>query len=172
MRALRGGCTIILLLFTLIACDRAPTYQWHETESPDKTFAIALPGNAISEDTAKRSATGESFISHQLTVRFAHADYAIAWWENPSLKGNADQILSTMRDRGLAPLRSKLIFERSVTVQGYPARDISAVTEFRAAYDNRIVLVGNRVYSLMVVDGSGKHDFRNIARFYNSLALY
>jgi hypothetical protein len=64
-----------------------------------------------------------------------------------------------------------MLNERRLTVQGYPARDISAVAGGYAAYDNRLVLVGTRLYTLMGVDGTGKHDTRDIEKFFNSFAL-
>ena len=172
MKLFSGLCALILLPLASTGCNRTPTYQWRVVEAPDKTFSVALPGNAVSEDTATRSATGGSFTSHRLTVRMTNAGYAISWWEDPSLRGsNPEQILDMMRDRGLAPSNARMLNERRLTVQGYPARDISAVAGGYAAYDNRLVLVGTRLYTLMGVDGTGKHDTRDIEKFFNSFAL-
>ena len=165
-------CSLILFFCALAACDRTPVYQWQVVESPDKTFTVSLPGNPTSKDTPTRLRTGESFTAHQLTARLKGVSYAISWWEDPSLVNeSAERVLTLMRDRGLAPSKASLLGEHSTTFRGYPARDVIALAGGHAAYDNRIMLVRSRVYSLMVVDGSGRHDFPNVKRFYNSLVL-
>ena len=134
---------------------------------------MSLPGDAVSEDIPTKSATGGSFIAHNLRVRLSDKGYAVSWWEDPSLKeGKPEQILDAMRDRGLSPSKAQLIDERRLTIQGYAARDITTIAAGHAAYDNRLILVGTRLYSLMVVDGGGKRDRANIQKFFNSLALH
>ena len=38
-------------------------------------------------------------------------------------------------------------------MHGYPAMDVSAIANGHTAYDDRLVFVENRLYTLMVVDG-------------------
>ncbi len=164
--------TVILGLLASTACNRTPTYQWRVVEAPDKAFSVALPGDAVREDIPTHSDGGGSFISHNLKVRLPNKGFAISWWEDPSFKGQTpEQILDTIRDRGLTPIRGQLISQQRLTVHGYPAMDVSAIADGHAAYDNRMVVAGNRLYTLMVIDGNGRHDTQNIERFFDSLAL-
>ena len=149
-------------------------YQWRSLEAPDGTFSVSLPGDAVKEDKPTKSVTGGSFISHTFKARASKgAAYGCSWWEDPSLKGRtAEQILDTARDGGLSSSNGKMLGEKRLTVQGHPARDIRAIAGRNAAYDNRLVVVGDRLYTLLVVDVSGKRDNVNIERFFHSLVLH
>ncbi len=76
------------------------------------------------------------------------------------------------RDGGLSSTNAKLLSEKSLTFQGHPARDIRAIARGNAAYDNRVVVVGNRLYTLLVIDASGRHDTESIEKFFNSLQFH
>ncbi len=163
-----------LALLTLTACNRAPIIEWHQVDAPDGTFSVTLPGDSVKEDTPTKSVTGGSFVSHSFRTRSSksvgNAAYACAWWEDPTLKGRtSEQILDSMRSNGLSVLHSELLEEKRFTIQGHPARDIRAIIPGHD-YDNRIVVVGNRVYSLMIV--SEKRDSRYVEKFFNSLILH
>jgi hypothetical protein len=163
----------ILAILSSTACNRAPAYEWRTLEAPDGTFSVALPGDAIEENTPTKSVTGGSFVSHSLKVRTPrNAAYGCSWWEDPSLRDRtAEQILDTARDGGLSGTNGKLLSEKRLMVHGYPARDIRAIARGNSAYDNRLVVVGNRLYTLLVLDVSGKRDTENVERFFNSLVL-
>jgi hypothetical protein len=165
----------ILALLSSTACNRKPAYEWHRLETPDGTFSVSLPGDAVKVDTPTKSVTGGSFISHGLNVRASKdAVYGCSWWEDPSRPKDrtAEQILDTARDGGLSSANAKLLSENSLTFQGHPARDIRAIARGNAAYDNRVVIVGNRLYTLLVIDTSGRHDTESIERFFNSLQFH
>jgi len=169
------ACAAVAILALLASsdCNRATLYEWHTFEAPDGTFSVALPGNAARKDIPTKSGTGGTFISHSLAVRASKsAAYACSWWEDPSLTGQtAEQILRTAEDSGLSGVSGRLLGEEQFTLQGHPARDIRGTTQGNAAYDNRLVLVGHRLYSLLVVDVSGKRDSQNVKKFFNSLEL-
>jgi len=165
----------ILVLLSSTACNRKPAYEWHTVAAPDGIFSVSLPGDAIVLDTPTKSVTGGSFISHTFNVRASKdAVYGCSWWEDPSRpKDQTDEkTLDIARDGGLSSTSAKLLSENRLTFHGHPARDIRAVTRGNAAYDNRIVVVGNRLYTLLVIDSSGKHDTDSIGKFFNSLELH
>ncbi len=119
-------------------------------------------------DTPTRSVTGGSFISHSFHVRASKdAAYGCSWWEDPSRPkdSTAERTLDIARDGGLFGSSAKLLSENKFSFRGYPARDIRAIARGNAAYDNRIVVVGNRLYTLLVVDSSGKRDNESIEKF-------
>jgi hypothetical protein len=166
---------IIVVLLSSTACNRKQAYEWHTLEARDKTFSLSLPGDAVQVDTPAKSVTGGSFISHSFKVRASNdAAYGCSWWEDSSrpIDRTAEQILDTARDGGLSAADAKLISESRLTLQGHPARDIRGIARGVAAYDNRVVVVGNRLYTLLVVDASGKHDSKSIEKFFNSLQFH
>jgi hypothetical protein len=163
----------ILALLTLTACNRAPVIDWHQVDAPDGTFSVTLPGDPVKEDKPTKSITGGSFVSHSFKTRSSNnvgnAAYACAWWEDPTLKDRTpEQILDNLRDIVISGLQGRLLEEKRLTIQGHPARDIRAILPGHD-YDNRIV-VGNRVYSLMV--SSKKRDSKNVDKFFKSLVLH
>jgi len=140
----------ILVLLSSTSCNRIAAYEWRTLAAPDGTFSVSLPGDAVTVDTPTKSVTGGSFISHRLNVRASKdAAFGCSWWEDPSRPRDrtAEQILDT-------------------------ARDIRGITHGNAAYDNRIVIVGNRLYTLLVIDTSGRQDTESIERFFNSLRFH
>ena len=164
----------ILVLLSSTACNRKPAYEWHTLVAPDETFSVSLPGNAVVVDKPTESVTGGSFIGHSFKVRASKdAVYACTWWEDPSRPKDqtAEKTLDVARDGGLAGTSAKLLSENRLTLNGHPARDIRAIARGNAAYDNRIVVVGNRVYTLLVIDSRGKHDNESIEKFFNSLVI-
>jgi hypothetical protein len=164
---------IMLALLAATACERKPAYGWHTLEAREGAFSVSLPGVATEEDKPMKSATGGSFTSHSYNVKASkEAAYGCSWWEDPTFKDRtAEQILDNARESGLSGVNGRLLSEKQLTVQGHPARDIRAVARGKAAYDNRLVLVGNRLYTLLVLDVSGKHDDKNVEKFFNSLVL-
>jgi hypothetical protein len=165
----------ILILLSSTACNRKPAYEWHTLKAPDGTFSVSLPGDAVEMDTPTKSVTGGSFISHSFNVRASKdAVYGCSWWEDPSRPKDrtAEQILDTARDGGLSSTNAKLLSENRLTFQGHPARDIRAIAGENASYDNRLVVVGNRLYTLMVIDASGKYDAESVRKFFSSLEFH
>lgn len=163
-----------LALLTLMACNREQVIEWHQVDAPDGTFSVIFPGNPDKVDTPTKSTTGGSFVSHSFRTRSSksvgNAAYACAWWEDPTLNGRTpEQILDSLQNNGLSVLQGNLLEEKRLTIRGHPARDIRAIVPGHD-YDNRIVVVGNRVYSLMIV--SEKRDSRNVEKFFNSLILH
>jgi hypothetical protein len=65
-------------------------------------------------------------------------------------------------------VQGTLVSEKRLTIQGHPARDVQITTRGNAAFDNRIILAGSRLYILMVADVTGRHDAQNVERFFNS----
>lgn len=165
----------ILVLLTSAACNQKPTYEWHTLFAPDGTFTVSLPGEASVVDRPTKSVSGGSFISHSFNVRASkNAVYGCSWWEDSSRPKDQtpEQILDVARDGGLSGSNAKLLRENRLSFQGHPARDIRAIARGNAAFDNRIVVVGNRLYTLLVIDTSGRHDDESVARFFNSLELH
>lgn len=164
----------ILIVFSSVACNRKPAYEWHTLVAPDGTFSVSLPGDATVADSPTKSVTGGSFISHTFNVRAStDAVYGCSWWEDPSRPRDqsAEKTLDIARDGGLLSTSATLLSENNLTFRGHPARDVRAIARGNAAYDNRIVVVGNRLYTLLVIDASGKRDDENIGKFFNSLDL-
>ena len=147
-------------------------YQWQRYESPDGKFTVDFPATPVARDEPIPSGTGGTYTSHSLNTRASeHAAYGCSWWEDPSV-GNrsSEDVLDRARDNGIRGVGGTLISEKKINVHGYPAREIQASARGNATFENRIVLVGTRIYSLIAVDTAGKRDSKNVERFFDSFA--
>jgi hypothetical protein len=171
--ALLGLALVALFLFPGIACKPEHSYDWRVVYSADGKSKISFPGNPILEETPTKSITGGSFTLHSLKIKpVESAAYGCSWWEDPSLNSlSVEERLNKARDNGVGGVGGRLISETRISVQGYPARDIRAIARGNAAFDSRVILVGSRLYTLMVIDVSGNHDTKNVERFFNSFTL-
>ncbi len=163
----------LLFLLSLTDCKRGHVYDWQLVNAPDGSFTISFPANPTLEEKPTASLTGGAFVSHTFKVKPADGvAYMCGWWEDPSQQTfSIEERLNKARDRGVGGVRGVLISEKRISVQGYPARDIKAIAAGNAAFDNRLILVGSRLYSLMVLDRSGNHDVENVQKFFNSLTI-
>jgi hypothetical protein len=159
---------LILAVGAFYVTRHEPTrsYQWQRVESPDGKFAIEFPGAQGSRQDPITSVTGGKFTTYNLSERVGNAAYGCSWWDDPSSIGiPPDQILDRMTERSAVSVSR-------ITVQGHPATDVQTWGPGNAAFDNRIVIVGARTYSLMVVDKTGKRDRKAIEKFFNSFTLH
>jgi hypothetical protein len=145
-------------------------YHWQRFESPDGKFTVDFPGTPVSRDGPITSGTGVAYISHSLAARASeHAAYGFLWWDDSTLgQRSPDAILDIARDRGILGVGGSLISEKKTIVRGYPAREIQASARGNATFDNRILLVGARLYSLIVIDTAGMRDRNNVEKFFDS----
>ncbi len=147
-------------------------YRWQIFNSPDGKFSINLPGKPIVEEDQQISvAGGDVATTHGVSTQANdHVVYNCTYVEYPSLiTKSPDEVLTNARDGGLKNVQGTLISEKRTTVDGHPARDIQARARENSAYDTRLILVGKRMYMLMVVDtGKPSRDGKNIQKFFDS----
>jgi len=153
-----------------ISCQQTHSYDWQWVDLGDGQSRISFPAKPILEETPTKSITGGSFTSHALKVKpVATVAYGCTWFDDPSLTGmSAEDRLNQARDNGIRGVQGTLVSEKRLTIQGHPARDVQITARGNAAFDNRIILAGSRLYILMVADVTGRHDAQNIERFFNS----
>jgi hypothetical protein len=160
---------LVLAVGTLIVRRHEPngSYQWQRVESPDGKFAIDFPGAPGSRQEPITSVTGGKFTTYNLSEKVGeNGAYGCSWWDDPSsIADPPDQILDRMTEKSAVSVSR-------ITVQGHLATDVQTWGPGGAAFDNRIVIVGARTYSLMVVDKSGKRDSTAIDKFFNSFTLH
>ncbi len=168
-----GGIIFAVLLSQVIVYrEELIPYRWQTFNSPDGKFSINLPGKPIVDQGQQVPvAGGDAAIIYGVgTQPNDHAAYNCTYVENANLiTKSPDELLSIARDGGLKNAQGTLIAEKQITVDGHPARDIQAHTTGNSAYDARLVLVGNRMYMLMVIDTSKRsRDAKNVQKFFDS----
>jgi hypothetical protein len=149
-------------------------YEWQQVQSPDSHFRISFPGNPIASQTSDTAIeSGSKFESYRLAVSPAHGVlYALVWWENPAQKGkSANELFADFRNCDIKLFHGKIVSEKNVDVQGYPAKDTLLAANGQLVV-NRVIRVGPRVYSLWVSDSPWHMGRGDVKRFLSSLSLH
>jgi len=145
---------VVICGFTLANWKSLRPYEWQQVRSPDSQFRISFPGNP-NESQISETATedGSKFVTYKLTVSPAHGVlYTLDWWENPAQKGKStSELFADFRSCNIKAFPGKIVSEKDVDVQGYPAKDTLLAANGQLVV-NRVIRVGPRVYSLWVSD--------------------
>jgi len=151
-------------------------YRWQQVESPDTTFSVRFPGSPQASTQSETDAIdGHLFLSNRLTVSPApRIVYAVSWWENAEQNDKpTDELFAHFRDCDAKAFKGR-VASKELTAAGHPAIDIVTVNAEGTVVDNRVVRVGSRIYSLWVIDGSGRFavDKKNTSKFFASFSLH
>jgi len=151
-------------------------YHWQQVESPDETFSMIFPGRPkVSTQNETDAIDGHQFVSSRLTASPApRIGYAVSWWENPEQKDKPTaELFAHFRDCNGVVFKGK-VATKELTVAGHPAIDMMTINAEGTVVHNRVIRVGSRIYSLWVIDGSGRFavDKKNITKFFSSFSLH
>jgi hypothetical protein len=166
---------IALCTWTAANWKRFRPYKWQQVESQDAQFRISFPGDAAaSKQSMTATEDGSTFLSSRLTSSPAYGViYALDWWENPAQKDKStDKLFADFRDCNIKAFHGNIAAEKETEVQGYPAKATLVFAPNRLVVENLVVRVGPRLYSLWVLDSTGRLDMSNIKKFFASLSLH
>jgi len=148
-------------------------YKWQQVQSRDAQFRMSFPGSPTASQTSETATEdGSKFVSYRLAVSPAHGVvYSLSWWENPAQKGKStDELFADFRNCNITVFHGKIVSEKNVDVQGYPAKDTLLAANGQMVV-NRVVRVGPRLYSLWVFDSPWHMGRGDAKRFLSSLSL-
>jgi hypothetical protein len=164
-----GFALLSLALFS--ACSEAP---WFVFKPKDSSFTAQFP---MEPDKAVR--TVKNSLGDVDTTFYTASDgqraFTVTVAEYPEEQvtqlGPA-KFLDGARDGAVANFRGKLDGEKSVDVKGHPGRDLDiSAGGGKGAYHCRLILVGNKLYQLIVASPSGDSKARPVERFLESFSL-
>ena len=143
--------------------------RWRTYESPDGKFRIDFPTTPSTQEWPNNEVGTTHVVVAKPTLRVV---YACDWSEVRNFNGlPPDEFIKRSQDFGIQGVQGVLLSGKKITVGGYPGREFQVQTRNNGAMDNRIILVGNRIYSLSVINTEGKHESDNIRRFFDSFQL-
>lgn len=150
-------------------------YRWQQVESPDAKFSVSFPESPNASTQNETDAVdGHQFVSNRLSASPApRIIYAVSWWENPGQEDKpTGELFAHFRDCDAHAFKGK-VATTQLTAAGYPAIDIVTVNPEGTVVHDRVIRVRSRIYSLWVIDGSGRFavDQRNISKFLDSFSL-
>ena len=163
-----GVIAVLVGGFLLLRYRSPDSYRWERFESPDGKFSISLPGKPVGESEVRPPEGAPKAHSWNVRPR-ADAAYGCSWWDDSNLSSQpVDVVLDKARDLGVAGARGLLVSETRIAVKGYPAREVKAVLAGNLTYEDMLIVVGNRVYSLMVIYRDESREGANVQKFFAS----
>ncbi len=186
MRVTKPGSAVAIALVTVAAIalcgwtaanwSRLRPYHWQHVESPDAAFSVSFPGTpAASRQNETDAIDGSEFVSNRLAVSPApRIGYMVSWWENQQQRDKStEELFAHFRDCNAKVFRGK-VATREFTVQGYPVTDMAVVNPEGTVVHNRVIRAGPRIYSLWVINTSGKFvmDKKNVNKFFDSFLIH
>jgi hypothetical protein len=135
---------------------------------------LAAPPTALARPRLWCWDDGSKFVSNWLRSSPTHGViYALAWWENSAQKNKStNELFSDFHECNINAFHGNIAGERELDVQGYPAKMTVVFAPNRLIVENLVIRVGPRLYSLSVLDSTGRLDISNIKKFFASLSLH
>ena len=181
MKRLRKFYLGILFFLTLLVLSsgvaihflRARSYQWRDITSSDNRFRLSFPSDPSLLETNEKSADGQPFVSHMLKSSPAQRVlYVLNWWENPAQRAQTtEEMFKHFRRCDVDVFHTRLVGERDVEVQGYPAKLTFITAGDGSTIENLAIRADGRVYSLWVLDPRATLEKENIKKFFGSFRL-
>jgi hypothetical protein len=174
------GPQIVGVIFSLVVSVLVAHYDellprhWETYIAPDGTFSIELPGKATLETSQAPLEGGGTIPFHTVSVASSgNSAYSLAYVENKNVgEKSPAQALESARDGSLRKVQGTLVMQNRITVQGFPGLEMQAQTRGNAFMDSRILVVGDRLYMIMVVAGSEQdREPKTVQRIFDSFKL-
>ena len=151
------------------ACQQNPTKGGYT--SSDGNFSVSIPA-APSEQVQKSG----SLTIHQFVATQDDVAYIIIYVDYPAgmiKPGMEERVLNAARDGATGNSKGRLLKERHIKLQGkYPGRELLVLTaDGKTAVKDRIYLVGNRMYQVMVSGTQEKLATPEIKAYLDSFQL-
>ncbi len=136
-------------------------------------FSARFPGKPKEQDIAAAGASGKS-----VTLEVNGNTYSVTYADLPAAAAAVlnmpellDQVLDGTRDAAVTQMKGKLLDSSKIKLDGNAGREFKVELPEKKVMQNRMYLVGTRVYQVMVV---GSKDFvagDDAAKFLKSFTL-
>lgn len=165
-----SGLLLLVAAGFLLSFHRSSNYLWSVFRSPDDKFSVEIAGEIQSHPNGVTT-NPEDWVF-----------YTCIFLDDPNLERVAssdnltEKMLDSHRNAVLAKYHGLVVSEKSMSIQGFPARDIEATLRSvrypeNSHLDLRIIMVHYRMYYLMVETDGHKRDSQSTARFFDSFKL-
>jgi len=158
----------LLGLLLALACSRA---EWTTLRSPEGGFAVEMPAVPELARHIVETVVGPlDFTVH--SARLGSASYQIIWVEYPEgVIEDPEAVLDAARDGAVARSGSRLVREERIEIEGHPGREIELDVQGRIVGLDRLFLVGNRLYQILLAGDAGDLNSEEATRFLASFRL-
>ena len=150
--------------------------DWRTLNRPDDGFTVEMPAEARELQVPAYNEAGSTEPVKMLSANpDGETTFAITWADNPPVSrvsgGTPERTLDMARDGMLRRTQTTLSNETRSMLAGFPSRTISAQNVGGGVLDARLILTGERLYTLMALyPSSSARREQDVTRFFNSFA--
>ena len=169
--ALRVGSCAAVFITLLSSCAEAP---WFVFKPADGSFQASFPAEPTKVIRTVDSTMGETDVtSYTATEKQQTFTVAVADYPAENIEGaGKDKFLDQARDVAVEKASGKLQNEKPFDHKGHPGREITiSMSGGKGSYRCRMILVGNRLYQVIVAGPADEADARPVTRFLDSFSL-
>jgi hypothetical protein len=164
------GCAA-LFMAVLGACGETP---WFAFKPADGSFLASFPVEptkairTVDTPMGQTDVTSYTSSEKQQTYTVTVADYPA---EHIQEVGNP-KFLDEARDAAVAATSGRLLSEKPFDLKGHPGREITiAMSGGKGSFRCRLILVGNRLFQVIVAGPADEADARPVKRFLDAFSV-
>jgi hypothetical protein len=165
---MRPPWTALLVGVLLAAGSGCSRLSWQEYTSAEGGYRVLLPGTPLVQ-TIKQGTGSGSFEQHAVVVSLREGDFHAAHADLPT--GLVLDFTSVIQGQATL-LDARVVEDREMTLAGHKGRAYELeIKPRRQVLSGRIVLVGNRLYHLMVAAQTLGGSSAEVKTFFESFRL-
>ncbi len=147
---------------------------WMTFSPPDKSYSVFLPGNPLLQKLITPTPRGD-MTNHMYRIEAGRIGYAVAHAEIPGIIPQGEQVTAMLEGGCNGALKNmpgtRVLRRATVTLQGYPGRELDMETAAGKIIKARLYLVRQRLYQLMVDVPAAEASSREVTAFLTSFHI-
>jgi hypothetical protein len=174
--------TLGFLIFALssgifvVGCKSSQQGEWRKYIANDGSYSILFPASPTEIVVPMDTPYGQVNTYHT-KLDFDDFSYEVSFNDLPAAlvqSTSPDSLLDWTRDFIVNSLDGNLVFEKDISLQGYPGKEIKINSEspkYPPLIATRLYLVGSRMYAIYVAPLTKREFDDNAQKFFDSFIL-
>lgn len=168
----KAAVIIAFILVGTAALRLSSEPRWEKFTAQDGSFSVFMPTKPKAENQSVM-VNGVKMDSHSFSAwSRSGAEFTLSYADAPMPLNAAagEKMLDTQLQHLSEGDKRQTIAAEKLNVNGYSARKYKGITEDGFAIDEKLFLVGRRIYILLVVDAKGKSS-SDVTKFFDSFVF-
>lgn len=159
------------VIYVIRGGDKLKPFELYRSE--EGRFSVLFPGEPKKNIKLLNTIAGKIDLvmytagSKKSGFVVGYADYPEEAVKDPE----PQKMLDGARDGALSNVRGELVDETVLDFQGYPARELEIDVPRRGTVRARLIIVGNRLYQMMVISPSDNILYEKGTEFFDSFEI-
>jgi hypothetical protein len=161
---------VILIVASLSSCAEPP---WFAFKPQDGSFQASFPLEPTKSIKTMDTAGGQTDVTfYSASEKQQTYSVTVAEYSADHIKEiGPSAFLDEARDGAIANTKGKLVSERSFDLKGNPGREIRLNVGSSSSFRCRLILVGSRLYQVIVAGPADQGDASPVKRFLDGFSL-